>query len=407
MWVEEYRDKNNKKKYRFYEKYKDPYTNKWRRVSVVLNKNTKQTQKEAILQLTEKIKIKKSVKPSEHKDITFKELVDKWFYFYKHTSGTKESWHNKIQHFINKLFKEVDGDTLARKIDRKIVQDLMIKIVNTQDFTESYARKINFVIKSSLEYARKEYGFDNTAFFKDVIIPKKEIDKEKLERQRKNYLEKDEMAKVLNEFDSMIDQEKRPKVKITLNLVKNICEVQALTGMRIGEVLALRNEDIDVKNKVIDINGSIYFKKTNGIDYGTKTTAKTEGSIRKITVNDRVLTIIRRLQLRNRQFENWETGYINRGFIFTNTRGNPTHLNPILRHLKTVKEKVFENQNRNLTTHTFRHTHISTLSEMELPLKAIMERVGHVDERTTLRIYTHVTKTMRDRITTELEHFSF
>ncbi|GAB0229061.1 hypothetical protein JPSP8_18410 [Staphylococcus pseudintermedius] len=82
-------------------------------------------------------------------------------------------------------------------------------------------------------------------------------------------------------------------------------------------------------------------------------------------------------------------------------------MNPILRHLKTVKEKVFENQNRNLTTHTFRHTHISTLSEMELPLKAIMERVGHVDERTTLRIYTHVTKTMRDRITTELEHFSF
>ncbi|HGH0855000.1 TPA: site-specific integrase, partial [Staphylococcus pseudintermedius] len=58
MWVEEYRDRNNKKKYRFYEKYKDPYTNKWRRVSIVLNKNTKQTQKEAILQLTEKIKIK-------------------------------------------------------------------------------------------------------------------------------------------------------------------------------------------------------------------------------------------------------------------------------------------------------------------------------------------------------------
>ncbi|HGH0864603.1 TPA: site-specific integrase, partial [Staphylococcus pseudintermedius] len=63
MWVEEYRDRNNKKKYRFYEKYKDPYTNKWRRVSIVLNKNTKQTQKEAILQLTEKIKIKKSVRP--------------------------------------------------------------------------------------------------------------------------------------------------------------------------------------------------------------------------------------------------------------------------------------------------------------------------------------------------------
>ncbi len=52
------KNKNNETKYRYYEKYKDPYTDKWKRVSVVLNKNTKQSQKEAMFRLEEKIKEK-------------------------------------------------------------------------------------------------------------------------------------------------------------------------------------------------------------------------------------------------------------------------------------------------------------------------------------------------------------
>ena len=40
-------NKHGETKYRYYEKYKDPPTNKWRRTSVVLNKNGKQSQKEA------------------------------------------------------------------------------------------------------------------------------------------------------------------------------------------------------------------------------------------------------------------------------------------------------------------------------------------------------------------------
>ncbi len=47
--------------------------------------------------------------------------------------------------------------------------------------------------------------------------------------------------------------------------------------------------------------------------------------------------------------------------------------------------------NKKVTTHTFRHTHITLLVEMNA-LKAIMKRVGHVDEKTTIRIYTDVTK---------------
>lgn len=43
MWYEQFTNKQSQTQYRFYEKYKDPYTDKWRRVSVVLNKNGKQS----------------------------------------------------------------------------------------------------------------------------------------------------------------------------------------------------------------------------------------------------------------------------------------------------------------------------------------------------------------------------
>lgn len=43
---------------------------------------------------------------------------------------------------------------------------------------------------------------------------------------------------------------------------------------------------------------------------------------------------------------------------------------------------------------------------MNVPLKAIMNRVGHNDPNTTLQIYTHVTDIMRKELTEKLEKMS-
>lgn len=47
------------------------------------------------------------------------------------------------------------------------------------------------------------------------------------------------------------------------------------------------------------------------------------------------------------------------------------------------------------TPHIFRHTHISMLTEAGINLATIMKRVGHDDADTTMRIYTHITDTMK------------
>ncbi|MHC5848166.1 tyrosine-type recombinase/integrase, partial [Streptococcus pyogenes] len=55
-----------------------------------------------------------------------------------------------------------------------------------------------------------------------------------------------------------------------------------------------------------------------------------------------------------------------------------------------------------ITSHSFRHAHITLLAELGIPLKSIMDRVGHTDVNTTIKVYTHATdkigKQMMDKI---------
>ena len=101
--------------------------------------------------------------------------------------------------------------------------------------------------------------------------------------------------------------------------------------------------------------------------------------------------------LDNKRRSLWFEGYIDHGYIFTASRGNPYDIQFLNRKLKAVHI-----EGKHLTTHIFRHTHISMLAELGVPLKSIMQRVGHNDPNTTLSIYTHVTKSMQDDVIEKL-----
>lgn len=58
---------------------------------------------------------------------------------------------------------------------------------------------------------------------------------------------------------------------------------------------------------------------------------------------------------------------------------------------------------KRVTTHTYRHTHISTLAQLGINLKAIQERVGHSNYKTILEIYTLVTDQMAKDMMNKLE----
>ncbi|WP_078838696.1 tyrosine-type recombinase/integrase [Streptococcus pneumoniae] len=51
----------------------------------------------------------------------------------------------------------------------------------------------------------------------------------------------------------------------------------------------------------------------------------------------------------------------------------------------------------------FRHSHISFLAESGLPIKSIMDRVGHSNAKMTLEIYSHTTEDMEDKLVNKLD----
>lgn len=56
-----------------------------------------------------------------------------------------------------------------------------------------------------------------------------------------------------------------------------------------------------------------------------------------------------------------------------------------------------------LSSHIFRHTHISKLAEIGTPIYVIQDRVGHGSSKITQDIYLHVTKKMKEKLQSDLE----
>lgn len=103
--------------------------------------------------------------------------------------------------------------------------------------------------------------------------------------------------------------------------------------------------------------------------------------------------------------------YHYRVFIFTNHYGNPMELSSINRNIKTTIEEIKNTEGKrvitkHVTTHTLRLNHISLLIQLGVSLKAIMQRVGHTDQKQHSQTYSHVTEQMDKEMMAKLAQVS-
>ncbi|EOL43351.1 tyrosine-type recombinase/integrase [Enterococcus caccae] len=122
-------------------------------------------------------------------------------------------------------------------------------------------------------------------------------------------------------------------------------------------------------------------------------------SFRTIGISSRVVKILTELLIEQEVKFNNETKY-----LFVGKTGKPNQLNSFNTALKTANEKLGNEWiNKNISSHIFRHSHISLLAELDVNIKTIMERVGHSDVDTTMKIYTHVTKKSKASVVDKLD----
>ena len=76
--------------------------------------------------------------------------------------------------------------------------------------------------------------------------------------------------------------------------------------------------------------------------------------------------------LENKKENQWNDKFIDRGYIFTNTACSSIDLNKVNNIIKEATD--ISSISKRVITHTLRHTHISTLAQLGINLKAIQYR---------------------------------
>jgi integrase len=155
-------------------------------------------------------------------------------------------------------------------------------------------------------------------------------------------------------------------------LVRTLVLTAVLTGMRIGELLALRWRNVDHKRKVICIRETVY--------EGHASTPKTRSGNRDVPLGPTLEEVLRQHSARARTSGD--------SLVFATRSG--TYLRPGKLHKRDLLPACAKAGLRAFSWHDFRRTHATLLRDMGEPLKTAQAQLGNANLSTTADIYAQV-----------------
>lgn len=169
----------------------------------------------------------------------------------------------------------------------------------------------------------------------------------------------------------------------------------ANTGLRRGEALALRWQDVDLVRNTLQVRATLARVDGKLVRLPPKTTS----SRRNVPLSARAAEILRNARQRQladqKSVDPWWT---DTGFVFTTEAGEPCDPRNALRALKSAATHAGL---PNVSLHTLRHTAATLMLLNNVPLKVVSEILGHSSITITADIYGHVTHdAARDALTT-------
>ena len=152
-----------------------------------------------------------------------------------------------------------------------------------------------------------------------------------------------------------------------------------LTGLRIGEICALKWEDISIPEKTVYVHSTMQrIQIVDPMEAKTKTkisitTPKSSCSIRKIPLSDEIITIME-------QFEKQS------GFVLTGNDSSYIEPRSMHNHFKRVCKNAGIDP---VNFHVLRHTFATRCVELGFDVKSLSEILGHANVSITLNRYVH------------------
>jgi integrase len=315
---------------------------------------------------------------------SFEEFAFEWLAMYEATGQVKISTVRVRKHEISRLL-DYFAKLKLKDISRGMYQNALVDLknrgyaANTLDGAHRTGRMI-FKKAVEMELIKK----DPTEF---AIVPKVQKTVEELEQEDEvpNYLEKEDLALFLKTAKEQGLDRDYP-----------IFMLLAYTGMRVGELCALKWKDIDFKEETVSITKTYYNPTNNTIKYHLLP-PKTKTAKRKIDINHSVIKELEKLRLEQKKIRlRLRDLYHDEDFVFAKMIKYPGYPE-LIKVIEFRMNRILKlaRLNEDLTPHSLRHTHTSLLAEAGVSLLEIMERLGHKDDDTTKNVYLHITKSMK------------
>lgn len=366
--------------------------------------------------------------PSE---ISVSDYLDYWLKNYC-SVNLADSTMTGYRNIINKHIKPNIGMYKLKSITPMIIQELVNNISINQGFTRAYNKNIIKVLKGSFKYAVVPAKLIATNPAENISLPKTKVSKNDDEII---ILTKDEINRIFERFE-------KSKYQYVAMLTAYY------TGLRIGEVYGLTWDNIDFENKTLTVNkiakkiekdgAASEGKRKRGVRGKASTRwyfgeCKTPTSYRTIKIGD---TLIDEL-LKYKEWQNaneieyaelYVKHYLKNELSETGREVQriismqPLEFDiPLIRtypvfikengefhgsdSIKYVSKVVNYELEINFNFHAFRHTHATMLIEAGVIIKAVSDRLGHSNVRTTLETYVHTTEGMKTDAVDKFEQF--
>lgn len=274
--------------------------------------------------------------------LSFNDIAQKWFAYEKSKvkASTLCCYKNKLDNHIMPFFSIKKYTDVSVDVVEKFKKQKLF-----EGFSSKYVSDMTVIIKSIAKWANKIYGYANK--LSSVELPK-------AKRKKPDLLSEREQAVLQNYLFNRSDN-------TSLGIL-----LSAFTGIRIGELCALKWNDIDLENKILHINKTVQRISAQSVTEKSKTVVnisapKTEYSVRDIPIPEFLI-------------EKLKSNYSSDEKYLLSGTCKLVEPRCLSYRFKSILKKV---NLPSIKFHSLRHTFATNCLQQNFDIKTLSEILGH------------------------------
>ena len=290
---------------------------------------------------------------------TVGEWMDEWLSMYlpNIAQTTRKGYMTKIKDYIKPAIGDIPLNKLRAYDVQTMVNYMIAKPLSAKNIRDTF-NNVNAAMKKAVVLHMIPYNP-----CEGVVLPK-----------LKKY-----KAKVYdtNMIHKLLEVAKGTDMYIPLLLLTT-------AGLRRGELVALRWEDVDFKRNILRIRRNM----VNGLDGVIIKAPKSESGIRDIHVGKEVMEELRKARVQYlSDAMTCGYGFQNLDLVVRQEDGSPVKPDSMTQKWERFLKKY---NLPKIRLHDLRHSNATALIQAGVSPKVVQQRLGHSDVNITLNTYTHV-----------------